>query len=183
MEAHITEWLNLLIRWIHFIVGVAWIGASFYFNWLENQLDRREPQDEGIAGNLWAVHGGGFYHLKKFQVAPDKLPERLHWFKWEAYMTWVSGMCLMAVVYYFNARAFLIDPSIADLDPLQASAIGVAAILLSWFAYDWMCKSSLRDQPTLLSASLFVYLVTLAIVLSHLFSGRGAYIHVGAAIG
>jgi len=183
MESHIVEWLNLLVRWIHFIVGVAWIGASFYFNWLENQLDRRAPQEPGIAGHLWAVHGGGFYYLKKFQVAPDKLPEILHWFKWEAYMTWVSGMCLLAVVYYFNARAYLIDTSIADLSPLAASAIGVAAIIVSWFVYDFLCKSPLRDRPLLLSAVIFLYLLVLAIGLSMLFSGRGAYIHVGAAIG
>ncbi|MEM7207647.1 MAG: urate hydroxylase PuuD [Pseudomonadota bacterium] len=183
MEAHIVEWLNLLVRWIHFIVGVAWIGASFYFNWLENQLDRTRPQAEGIAGNLWAVHGGGFYHLKKFAVAPEKLPERLHWFKWEAYMTWVSGMCLLAVVYYFNANAFLIDKSVADLSTVEACAIGLFAIIASWYVYDFLCKSSLSEQPALLSASLFVYLFTLAIILSQLFSGRGAYIHVGAAIG
>ena len=183
MEGHVVEWLNLLIRWIHFIVGVAWIGASFYFNWLENQLDRRAPQEDGIAGHLWAVHGGGFYHLKKFQVAPETLPEQLHWFKWEAYMTWVSGMCLLAVVYYFNANVYLIEPGRADLTPVSASLIGIGAIVASWFIYDFLCKSSLRDQPLLLSVSLFVYLFMLAVVLSDLFSGRGAYIHVGAAIG
>ncbi len=183
MESHIVEWLNLLVRWIHFIVGVAWIGASFYFNWLENQLDRRTQQEQGIAGHLWAVHGGGFYYLKKFQVAPRELPEVLHWFKWEAYMTWVSGMCLLAVVYYFNARAYLIDSSVADLSPLTASAIGLAAIILSWFVYDFLCKSPLRDRPLLLSAIVFLYLLVLSIGLSMLFSGRGAYIHVGAAIG
>jgi uncharacterized membrane protein len=121
--------------------------------------------------------------LKKFQVAPDKLPELLHWFKWEAYMTWVSGMCLLAVVYYFNARAYLIDSSIADLSPVTASAIGVAAIIISWFVYDLLCKSPLRDRPMLLSAIIFLYLLLLSIGLSLLFSGRGAYIHVGAAIG
>ncbi len=183
MESHIIEWLNLLVRWVHFIVGVAWIGASFYFNWLENQLDRREPQAAGIAGNLWAVHGGGFYHLQKFQVAPDKLPERLHWFKWEAYMTWVSGMCLLTIVYYFNARAYLIEPALADLTPLTASAIGLAAIVASWFIYDLLCKSPLRHRPMLLAGVLFLYLLALAIGLSLVFSGRGAYIHVGAAIG
>ena len=183
MESHLVEWLNLLIRWAHFIVGVAWIGASFYFNWLENQLDRRQPQEEGIAGHLWAVHGGGFYHLKKFHISPEKLPERLHWFKWEAYMTWVSGMCLLAVVYYFNARAYLIDTSVADLTPTSATLIGLASVISSWFIYDFMCKSSLRNQPMLLSLSLFLYLFTLAVVLTTLFSGRGAYIHVGAAIG
>jgi len=136
MEAHIAEWLNLLVRWIHFIVGVAWIGASFYFNWLENHLNRQAPQDKGIDGNLWAVHGGGFYHLKKFENGPDKLPEVLHWFKWEAYMTWVSGMTLLTIVYYYNAKAMMIDPSVYDLTPTMAIVIGIGAGVFSWFIYD-----------------------------------------------
>ena len=101
IEAHIHEWLNLVVRWIHMITGIAWIGASFYFNWVEGQLNRRGANPPGIAGDLWAVHGGGFYHSQKYQVAPEKLPEKLHWFKWEAYMTWVSGMALLVIVYFW----------------------------------------------------------------------------------
>jgi len=182
MEAHIAEWLNLLVRWIHFIVGVAWIGASFYFNWLENHLNRQAPQEKGIDGNLWAVHGGGFYHLKKFTNGPDKLPEVLHWFKWEAYMTWVSGMTLLTIVYYYNAKAMMIDPSVYDLTPTMAIAIGVAAGVLSWFVYDLLCKA-LKSKPLLLGIIIFIYLAVLAYLLTNFLSARAAYIHVGAAIG
>lgn len=182
MEAHLHEWIHLLLRWIHFIVGVAWIGASFYFNWLENNLDRNPPQDDGIAGNLWAVHGGGFYHLKKFRVGPEKLPARLHWFKWEAYTTWLSGVALLIVVYYFQAKLFLLDAASA-LSVTQGIAAGAASIAISWFVYDGMCRSPLRRAPLLLAACVFAYLVTLAWALSELFSARAAYIHVGAAIG
>ncbi len=182
MEAHIAEWLNLLVRWIHFIVGVAWIGASFYFNWLENHLNRNPPQDKGIDGNLWAVHGGGFYHLKKFTNGPDKLPEVLHWFKWEAYMTWVSGMTLLTIVYYYNAKAMMIDPSVYDLTPTIAIAIGIVAGVLSWFVYDILCKA-LKSKPLLLGIIIFIYLAVLAYLLTQFLSARAAYIHVGAAIG
>ena len=181
MEAHFYEWINLLLRWIHFIVGVAWIGASFYFNWLENRLDRSSPQDEGIAGNLWAIHGGGFYHLRKFARAPNELPAVLHWFKWEAYTTWLSGFALLAVVYYFNAQVFLLAPD-ATTSAASAIAIGVAGVIGSWFVYDGLCRA-LRRVPVLLSACVFGYLVLLAWALSEIFSGRAAYIHIGAAIG
>lgn len=183
MEAHIHEWLNLLIRWIHFIVGIAWIGASFYFNWLENNLDRRPPQDSGIAGNLWAVHGGGFYHLKKFSVGPDELPAHLHWFKWEAYVTWLSGISLLIIVYYFNARAYLVDPEVFELSSWLAILIGLASLLLSWIIYDLLCRSSLRDRPRTLTLLIFIWFVFLSWVLASLLSGRAAYIHIGAAIG
>ena len=182
-EAHIHEWMNLLVRWIHFIVGVAWIGASFYFNWLENNLNRKPPQDDGIAGNLWAVHGGGFYHLKKFSVGPDKLPAQLHWFKWEAYTTWLSGITLLVIVYYFNARLYLIDPGVRDLSTARAIIVSLVAILGSWFVYDILCRSPLKSRPRLLAAAIVFYLALLAYFLSEVFSGRAAYIHVGAAIG
>ncbi len=183
MEAHIVEWLNLLVRWIHFIIGVAWIGASFYFNWLENHLNRNPPQDKGIDGNLWAVHGGGFYHLKKFTNGPDKLPEVLHWFKWEAYMTWVSGMTLLAIVYYYNAKAMMIDPSVYDLSPAMAITIGIGSGVVSWFIYDLLCKSPLRKKPLILGIVIFIYIAALAYTLTQFLSARAAYIHVGAAIG
>ena len=183
MEAHIAEWLNLLVRWIHFIVGVAWIGASFYFNWLENRLNRTPPQEEGIAGNLWAVHGGGFYHLKKFTNGPDKLPDTLHWFKWEAYMTFVSGFTLLCIVYYYNAKAMMIDSAIYDLSPLAAISIGIASMLISWAVYDLLCKSPLKEKPLLLGLIIFAYLAGLAFLLTHLLSARAAYIHIGASIG
>ena len=183
MEAHIAEWLNLLVRWIHFIIGVAWIGASFYFNWLENHLNRAPPQDKGIDGNLWAVHGGGFYHLKKFTNGPEKLPEVLHWFKWEAYMTWVSGMTLLAIVYYYNAQAMMIDPSVYDLTPTVAIIIGISSGFVSWFVYDLLCKSPLRKKPLILGIVIFICIALLAYLLTQFLSARAAYIHVGAAIG
>ena len=183
MEAHIAEWLNLLVRWIHFIVGVAWIGASFYFNWLENHLNREGEQEKGITGHLWAVHGGGFYYLKKFTNGPEKLPEVLHWFKWEAYMTLVSGFTLLCIVYYYNATAMMIDPSVYDLSPVMAIAIGIASMILSWIVYDQLCKSSLKEKPLILGIIIFLYLAILAFILSQFLSPRAAYIHIGAAIG
>lgn len=183
MEAHIHEWTNLLVRWIHFIVGTAWIGASFYFNWLENNLDRKGQQDSGIAGDLWAVHGGGFYYLKKFSTGPEAVPARLHWFKWEAYTTWLSGFALLVVVYYYNAKLFLIDAQKSALTPWMAIAVGVGSLVLSWIIYDLLCKSKLKQRPALLSIIVFLYFTMLAWLLSALFTGRAAYIHVGAAIG
>ena len=164
-------------------MGVAWIGASFYFNWLENNLNRASPQDPGISGNLWAVHGGGFYHLKKFKTGPEQLPAHLHWFKWEAYTTWLSGMTLLIVVYYLNARLYLIDPSVRDLTPGRAIVVSLVSILGSWFVYDALCRTALKNHKRLLASSLIVYLAILAWFLADVFSGRAAYIHVGAAIG
>jgi len=183
MESHIHEWANLLIRWIHFIVGTAWIGASFYFNWLENNLDRRPGQEEGIAGNLWAVHGGGFYHLKKFSTGPNTLPTPLHWFKWEAYTTWLSGFTLLIVAYYYNAELFLVDAQRADIAPGLGILIGVTSMLASWILYDLLCKSRLQNQPTILSALILLYFAVLSFTLCSIFTGRAAYIHIGSAIG
>lgn len=181
MDPHMTEWLNLAIRWIHMIVGVAWIGASFYFVWLENNLNRVNPKT-GLSGDLWAIHGGGIYHLEKYKLAPPTMPEKLHWFKWEAYFTWISGICLLAVVYYLNAEIYLIAPG-SGLEPSTAIALGVAALVAGWFIYDFLCDSKLGQTPMLLGAILFLGLVGTAYGLSQVFSGRGAYIHVGAIIG
>ncbi len=183
IEGYVYEWLNLLIRWIHMIVGVAWIGASFYFNWLENNLDRNPPQESGIAGNLWAVHGGGFYHLKKFSVGPGSMPGKLHWFKWEAYTTWLSGISLLAAVYYFDAKVYLLDPAVSGLLPWQGIVLGIAALIVAWFVYDALCRSPLKTKPLLLGAVIFLWFVFLAWILTQLLSGRAAYIHLGAAIG
>ena len=183
MEAHLHEWLHLLIRWMHFIFGVAWIGASFYFNWLENNLNRELPQEQGIVGNLWAIHGGGFYHLKKFRNAPQQLPAVLHWFKWEAYTTWLSGFALLVVVYYFNAQGFLINPQVSAVSTSQAITLGIVAVIGSWLVYDGLCRSPLQRLPLLLGTCIFFALVALAWGLSAVFSARAAYIHVGAAIG
>ncbi|MFI8478967.1 urate hydroxylase PuuD [Pseudomonas sp. NPDC078700] len=181
MEAHLIEWLNLSVRWVHMIVGIAWIGASFYFVWLENNLNRVNPKD-GLAGDLWAIHGGGIYHLEKYKLAPPKMPDNLHWFKWEAYWTWMSGVTLLMVVYYLNPSLYLIAPG-SDLTPATAIAIGIGSLVAGWFIYDILCDSALGKQPALLGLVLFVLLVGAAFGLSQVFSGRGAYIHVGAIIG
>ncbi|WP_394126603.1 urate hydroxylase PuuD [Vibrio hepatarius] len=181
MDPHITEWLNLAIRWVHMIVGIAWIGASFYFVWLENNLNRVNPKT-GLSGDLWAIHGGGIYHLEKYKLAPPEMPEHLHWFKWEAYFTWITGVLLLGVVYYLNAEIYLIAPG-SGMEPSTAIAIGIGALVAGWFIYDLLCDSPLGKTPMLLGAVLFVLLVGATYGLSQVFSGRGAYIHVGAIIG
>jgi len=182
MEAHLHMWLGLLVRWLHFIAGVAWIGASFYFNWLESHLERRN-QPQGIAGDLWAVHGGGFYYLKKFAVSPAELPPQLHWFKWEAYVTWLSGMALLIIVFYWSAQTYMLKPEAAVIGPAGAIGIGVLSLLLSWIVYDLLCCSKLARREWLLGVLIFAWFVLLAWLLDTWLSGRAAYIHVGAAIG
>jgi len=177
----LTEWLNLGIRWIHMITGVAWIGASFYFVWLENNLNRSNPRD-GLSGDLWAIHGGGIYHLEKYKLAPPKMPDNLHWFKWEAYFTWLSGVALLLVVYYLNPSLYLIKPGV-ELAPAMAIVIGFASMIAGYVAYHFLCDSPLGKRPALLGAVLFVLLIAAAYGFNQIFSGRAAYIHVGAIIG
>ncbi len=176
------DWLSLLLRWAHFITGVAWIGASFYFNWLENHLERQQARD-GIAGDLWAVHGGGFYHLEKYQVAPRTLPATLHWFKYEAYFTWLTGFALLCTIYYWEASAWLVDPSVSDLTTLQAILIGLGSLIFSWLFYDLLCRSPLGHNGVLPALLIFSWFLALAWFLSETLAARAAYIHVGAAIG
>ena len=183
MEAHIIEWLNLSVRWVHLITGIAWIGASFYFNFLENSLNRTQNLRKELAGNLWAVHGGGFYYLEKYKHSPKVIPKDLHWFKWEAYFTLLSGLTLLAVVYYYNASIYMIDPSIADLTSFQAITIGIGTIVISWLIYDLMCKSALVKNMKLFALIGFILLVGIAYGLSLFLSARAAYIHIGALIG
>jgi len=182
-----VEWANLLVRWLHLITGIAWIGASFYFIWLDNSIKPPAPGSElekkGVAGELWAVHGGGFYHPQKYLVAPKELPAELHWFKWEAYWTWLSGFAMLFIVYYFNAKAMMIDKSVADLSSWQAIGIGIGTLVVGWLVYDQLCKSKLGRHEGWLGVAMFVFIVVVAWLLSHLLSGRAAYIHVGAMIG
>ncbi len=183
MESHVTEWLNLLVRWTHVIFGIAWIGASFYFNFLENSLNRTKDLKEGIAGNLWAIHGGGFYYLEKYKVAPAEIPKELHWFKYEAYFTWLSGFTLLVIVYYLDAKVYLIDPNVMDLSPAAAIGIGIGTLVGGWLVYDVLCKSPLAKSTVLFSIVLLLFTTGVAWFLSHVFSSRAAYIHVGAMLG
>lgn len=176
-----AEWLNLAIRWFHLTAGIAWIGSSFYFVWLDNHLV--PPKSGEASGEVWSVHGGGFYHKQKYQVAPSQMPEDLHWFLWEAYTTWITGFSLLVLVYWVGAASFLIDPAKAALTPLQASGIGAAALVAGWLVYDCLCRSPLGRDDRALGAVWFAVLVAAAWGLCQIFSARGAYLHVGAIIG
>jgi uncharacterized membrane protein len=187
MDAYLLDWANLLVRWLHLIAGVAWIGSSFYFVWLDNHLTApARPGDtaRGVHGELWSVHGGGFYHSQKYLTGPrdEPLTENLHWFKWEAYTTWLSGMGLLAVVYWFGASTYLIDRSVMPLSVPVAIALSIAVIVGGWLVYNTLCRL-LKDQDTLLAALLFVFVVAVAWGLSQVFSARAAYLHVGAMLG
>jgi len=177
----ITEWLNLALRWLHLITGIAWIGSSFYFVWLDNHLT--PPKEGAASGELWSVHGGGFYHKQKYQVAPPQMPDELHWFKWEAYSTWMSGFALLVLVYYVGARSFLIDSEKLTLAPWQAIGIGLGAIAAGWLAYDGLCRSPLGRDNRALGVVWFALLTLAAYGLNLVFSARGAYLHIGAMVG
>ena len=184
MDPYANEWLDLLVRWLHVIAAIAWIGSSFYFIALDNHL--RPPKDEadserGVGGEAWEIHGGGFYQVQKYRVAPRTLPEPLHWFKWEAYTTWLSGFALLIVLYYVNANTYLIDKSVADLRAWQAIAISIALLVAAWIVYDGLCRLIPND---LALGGVLLVLVTLAAWgISHLFAGRAEYIQIGAMLG
>ncbi len=183
MDATLGEWLNLVIRWIHVITGIAWIGASFYFNWLLNRLVAPRADDERVLGNLWAIHAGGFFRVQKRRIPAGELPEPLHWFKWEAYWTWISGFALLVLVYYVGARVYLVDPVVADMSPAAAVAVGLVSLVGSWFVYDLLWRSPLGHRRILATAISCLLLALLTYALCRVFSGRGAYIHVGAVLG
>ncbi|MDQ0469274.1 urate hydroxylase PuuD [Labrys wisconsinensis] len=183
MSAFLVDWLNLLLRWAHIVLAIGWIGASFYFVWLDFSLRRRERMNEGVYGTSWMVHGGGFYHVEKYTVAPAALPPDLHWFQWEAYLTFVTGMLLMAVQYYWNADAYLIDASVMPLSRGGAILISLASLAGGWLIYDGLCRSPVGRHTGLLVLCVFVLVVGAAFLFTHIFSGRGALIHVGAFVG
>jgi uncharacterized membrane protein len=183
MLSDMMPWTELALRWLHVITGIAWIGASFYFVWLDNHLEKPDSPPAGVAGELWAVHGGGFYNSRKYLVAPPQLPPHLHWFKYEAYYTWISGFLLLCAVYYCGASVYLIDASKLALAPWQAIAIGLAFLAGGWLAYDGLCRSPLVRNAPLFGAIWFAMLCAAAWALGYIFSGRGAFIHVGAIIG
>jgi uncharacterized membrane protein len=187
MTAYILDWLNLLVRWFHLTAGIAWIGASFYFVWLDNHLTpplKSEDAANGVSGELWSVHGGGFYHNQKYLTGPtsEPLTHDLHWFKWEAYSTWFSGMAMLAIIYWAGASTFLIDKSVLDLTPAVAIEISISSIVIGWFVYDALCRD-LFTRPLLLGAVIYGLLVAASYALFHIFGARAAYIHVGSIIG
>ena len=184
MDPYANEWLDLLVRWLHVVAAIAWIGSSFYFIALDNHL--RPPKDEadadaGVGGESWEIHGGGFYQVQKYTLAPKTLPEPLHWFKWEAYTTWLSGFALLIVLYYVNADTYLIDKSVADLEPWEAIAISVGLLVAAWLVYDGLCRVIPNDL--IIGAALLVLVTLAAWGVSHLFSGRAEYIQIGAMLG
>lgn len=189
MEVAIVDWAGLLLRWAHVMAGIAWIGTSFYFIWLDASLrpssDAKEgaAAKDGVAGEAWMVHGGGFYLAEKYTVAPSRMPAELHWFKYEAYFTWLTGFALLAILYYWGAEAYLIDPSVAALEPWLAVSLSLASLVVGWLIYDLICRSPLGSNTAILAASVFVLIVAVAWGYSHLFSGRAAFLHVGALIG
>jgi uncharacterized membrane protein len=181
--AYLAEWANLLLRWLHIIAGIAWIGASFHFIALDNSLEPPKDANPRVRGEQWSIHGGGVYYKRKYVGAPEALPEKLHWFKWEAYWTWISGFALFVLMYWGQASTYLIDPEVLDMPVWLAIALSLALIVAGWVAYDRLCKSALGQDETKLLLAGAGLLVVLTLVATHLFSGRGAFILIGATTG
>ena len=183
MDSYIIEWLNLVVRWIHVITGIAWIGASFFFNWLDSQLTPPENPDKKVEGELWMIHSGGFYQMEKTLISPSEMPKVLHWFKWEAYSTWISGIFLLGIVYYTGSGVYLIDSQIADLSYGMAVSISMGSILVAWLIYDFLWASSLGKRGWLPIIISLVLLFGIIWWFHQWFGSRAAYIHVGAVMG
>ena len=188
MENYIGDWLNLLLRWLHVITGIAWIGSSFYFVWLDNSLVRPAAQDlkdKGVDGELWAVHGGGFYNPQKYMVAPKQLPEHLHWFYWESYWTWMSGFALFVVLYLFNAQTFLIDKNVFAWDSSAAAIVAsLVYLVMGWVVYDGICRAfgQRKNGDLIVGVLVFVYVIAATFIACHLFAGRAAFLLTGAML-
>lgn len=179
--AHAREWLSLIVRWLHILYGIAWIGASFYFIFLENALERGNA-DEEIAGNVYSIHGGGIYYLEKYKTAPKPFPKTLHWFKWDAYLTWSTGFLLMIIVYYSNPRVTLL-PAGSPLPGWLAVLIGMGALVTSWYTYVGLSRTPLLKNAPAFAVVGLALVTAAAYGLTQVFSGRGAFIHVGAMLG
>ncbi|HEX6701009.1 MAG TPA: urate hydroxylase PuuD [Gaiellaceae bacterium] len=185
VDPYVWDWGDLLFRWLHAVAAIVWIGTSFYFVALDNHLEPpRDPRDadRGIGGETWEIHGGGFYRIEKFRVAPRTLPEPLHWFKWEAYTTWLSGFALLVVLYYVHASSYLVDPSVADLASWEAILVSAGGLVLAWLVYDVLCRL-LGGDERVLAAAVFGFVVLSAWVMSQLLAPRAAFLEVGAMIG
>jgi len=182
MTSWLSDWANLLLRWVHFIAGIAWIGSSFYFIWLDRTLTKPETPKPGVEGDLWMVHSGGFYQVEKRRPGPGEVPPVLHWFKWEAMLTWLSGVALLILVFYLSS-AYLLDPRISQISRGGAIAAGIAIVLLSWPVYDSLWRSTLARRPASASAISLALLAAVTLLACRLFSGRAAFMHVGALLG
>jgi len=181
-SAYLRELADLLIRWVHLIAGIMWIGNSLLFNWLDRNLEKDESQGPGFEGRIWMVHSGGFYDVVKKQLEPGQLPEHLHWFKWQNFTTWASGIFLLIVVYYLGGAALMIDPAIKSLDPVTAVAIGAGSIVSAWVVYDVLCRLLIK-KSAIFGILGFALLGGMAFGLTQMLSGRAAYIHVGVILG
>ena len=184
LEIAFADWLNLIFRWLHVIAGIAWIGSSFYFIFLDLSLRKTRNLPSGVGGEAWNVHGGGFYLMQKYTVAPTELPEELHWFKYEAYFTFLSGFALLGVVYYWGAEAYLIDPEVADLGQFEAILLSIGFLVGGWIVYDILCRIPMLIKNDLfLAAAVFFLILLVSIGTTNVFSGRAAFVHVGAVVG
>jgi len=179
----ISEWASLIFRWLHVVAAIGWIGSSFYFIHLDLSLRPRSGLPDGAHGEAWQVHGGGFYQIVKYLVAPAKMPDKLTWFKWEAYTTWLSGFALMVVVYYFDAELFLVDKSVLDLTPTQAGLFSFCSLALAWLLYEAACRAGLARHELAFACGGYLFLVALTFAFTHVLSGRGAFNQIGAIIG
>jgi uncharacterized membrane protein len=186
VDPYLVDWLDLVFRWFHVAAGIVWIGTSFYFVALDNHL--RPPAEtrdaeRGVGGESWEIHGGGFYRVEKFRVAPETLPDPLHWYKWEAYWTWISGFALLTVLYYLRPYTYLIDPSVADLTAAEAIAISIGMLVAGWLVYDLLCRTVAQRSEAALAACMVVLVAVTAWAATELFSARAAYLQVGAMLG
>ncbi len=182
IDPQISEWVSQLLRWVHVVAAIAWIGSSFYFIHLDLSLKKREGLPAGVGGEAWQVHGGGFYRMQKYVVAPPELPKELTWFKWESYSTWITGFFLLVWVYYLQADLFTVDPAVRALPGWQAAAIGIGALVVGWLVYDGLCRSPLGRNDAALAVVVFLIIVAAAYAFTLVFSGRAAFLHVGAMI-
>jgi uncharacterized membrane protein len=182
LSPYTTDWLDLVFRWFHVIAGIVWIGTSFYFVALDNHLEPAQERDD-LAGETWEIHGGGFYRIEKYRVAPAKLPDPLHWFKWEAYWTWLTGFTLFVVLYYFQAHTTLIDPAVANVSTAEAVGASIGLLVAGWLVYDALCRTLGRRSEPALAACILALVVGASYGVTHLFAARAAYLQVGAMLG
>ena len=183
LNSVVTEWASMIFRWLHVIAAVGWIGSSFYFIHLDLSLKKRPGLPDGVSGDAWQVHGGGFYNIVKYLVAPKQMPDELTWFYWEAYATWLSGFALVVVVYYLDAELFLVDKSVMDLTPLQAGLFSLVSLVLAWLLYEIACRTAFAKHELAFVITGYIFLVALTYAFTHVLSGRGAFNQIGAIIG